>query len=230
MTTGPTETGVDEDEVPVGAPPTLVLYLLDIGVASVVPAATLAKAAGRRLSSATRPVSAVLFFPPMVPARLQPGRPLAALAALGGRRRREVQRELGALIDRLLPAGVDLLLRHVDLTRMVREHVDVNSLIATVDFEAVVDQIDMATMATDIIATLDLPEIIRESTSAVSSETVRQVRMRGISADEAVARAAQRLRPRRGRTQVPMATGPAADGVPNVGQQVSRSAVKDPSA
>ena len=113
---------------------------------------------------------------------------------------------------------------------MVREHVDVNSLIATVDFEAVVDQIDMATMATDIIATLDLPEIIRESTSAVSSETVRQVRMRGISADEAVARAAQRLRPRRGRTQVPMATGPAADGVPHVGPQVSRSAIKDPSA
>ena len=230
MTTGPPETEVDKDEVPGGTPPTLVLYLLDIGVASVVPAAALAKAAGRRLSSATRPLTAVVFFPPLVPARLQPGRSLAALADLGGRRRREAQRELGAVLDRVVPAGVDLLLRHVDLTRLVREHVDVNSLIATVDLEAVVHQVDMATMATDIIATLDLPEIIRESTSAVSSETVRQVRMRGISADEAVARAAHRFRPRRGRTEVAMPAGPATDGVPHVAPQVPRSGTEDSSA
>jgi hypothetical protein len=211
----------------VGSPTVVAVQLLDIGVATVIPAASVARAAGRRLASGARPLRSILFFPPLVPQPLQPGRSLARLADLGGRRRQEVQSELGAVLDRLVPALVDRVLRHVDLTRIVREHVDVESLVATIDLEAIVRRLDMATMATDIIATLDLPEIIRESTSAVSSETVRQVRMRGISADEAIGRAAYRFRPRRSRNGAPVPAGPATDGVPLVGPQVPRSETKD---
>ena len=66
-------------------------------------------------------------------------------------------------------------------------------------------RIDLAKLAEDIIASVDLPELIRESTGAVSSEAVREVRMRGISGDEAVGRVMERLRTRRRGT-------PAHDG------------------
>ena len=84
------------------------------------------------------------------------------------------------MLDRAVPLVVDELLRRVDL-------------------DAVIARLDLAKLAEDVIASVDLPEIIRESTSAVQSETVREVRMRSISGDEAVGRAMERLRPRRRR-------------------------------
>ena len=103
---------------------------------------------------------------------------LELLALRGSQQREDLTREIGALLDRMVPAVADELLRRVDL-------------------DAVIARLDMAKLAEDVIASVDLPEIIRESTSAVSSETVREVRMRGISGDEAVGRAMERLRPRR---------------------------------
>jgi len=84
------------------------------------------------------------------------------------------------VLDRAVPLVVDELLRRVDL-------------------DAVIARLDLAKLADEVIASVDLPEIIRESTSAVQSETVREVRMRSISGDEAVGRAMERLRPRRRR-------------------------------
>jgi len=212
-------TEVRKDETD-GSPAAAVLYLVDVGFAGLTPAVAVVKATTRGLSALARPVRSVVLFPPLVPEALKPGRSLARLADRGARRRQDAQRDLGEALDRLVPAALDLVLRHVDLTRIVVEHVDL---------EAIVHRVDMATMATDIIATLDLPEIIRESTSAVSSETVRQVRMRGISADEAVGRAAHRLRPRR-RTQPLTTTPPAAGELVYDGTRTSRSGTKDPPA
>ena len=202
-------TEVRKDETD-GSPAAAVLYLVDVGFAGLTPAVAVVKATTRGLSALARPVRSVVLFPPLVPEALKPGRSLARLADRGARRRQDAQRDLGEALDRLVPAALDLVLRHVDL-------------------EAIVHRVDMATMATDIIATLDLPEIIRESTSAVSSETVRQVRMRGISADEAVGRAAHRLRPRR-RTQPLTTTPPAAGELVYDGTRTSRSGTKDPPA
>lgn len=101
---------------------------------------------------------------------------------------------------------VEAVLDRLDLTRIVREGVDLNALVATVDIDAVAARLDLdavvarmnlSALAEDVISTLDLPEIIRESTSAVSSETIREVRMRGIAADQVVSGAASRLWSRR---------------------------------
>jgi hypothetical protein len=75
----------------------------------------------------------------------------------------------------------------------------VDELLRRVDLDAVIERLDLAKLAEEVIASVDLPEIIRESTSAVQSEAVREVRMRSISGDEAVGRAMERLRPRRRR-------------------------------
>lgn len=62
----------------------------------------------------------------------------------------------------------------------------------------------------EIIEGVDLPEIIRDSTGALASDTVRGARMQGIAADEAVGRAVDRLLLRRGRRTAPVTVGPEA--------------------
>ena len=48
-----------------------------------------------------------------------------------------------------------------------------------------------------MIAAVDLPEIIRQSSGSLALETVRSVRMQSIEADRAVERVISRLLPRR---------------------------------
>lgn len=154
---------------------------VDVGVAAATGVVGGAAAAGRRLVALGRPVAeAVVLSPPLVPERYQPRRVFELLALRGSRQREDLTRELAAVLDRAVPLVVDELVRRVDL-------------------DAVVARLDLARLAEEVIASVDLPEIIRESTGAVSSETVREVRMRSISGDEAVGRAMERLMPRRRR-------------------------------
>ena len=127
-------------------------------------------------------------------------------------------------------AGVDLdaaaarldvkaVLDRLDLTELVRERVDLDAVVAGVNLEAIIRRIDLVGLAEEVIAEVDLPEIIRESTGSVASDTIRGVRMQGISGDEALTRAVHRLRLRRGRrdtgTMLPEPPSPAGpDGSP----------------
>ncbi len=77
------------------------------------------------------------------------------------------------------------MLKRVDLVKVV---------------DAVLDQMDLIALANEIIDGVDLPEIIRESTGSMASETVQGVRMQGIGADQAVGRAVDRLLLRHART------------------------------
>lgn len=122
--------------------------------------------------------------------------------------------DLDAVVNRLDLMGIvrervdlDLLVGTVDLDAAA-EHLDVDAVarrldldavVARVDLDAIIDRIDLVGLAEDVIAAVDLPEIIRESTGSVASDAVRGVRMQSISGDEAVGRAIDRLRLRRGR-------------------------------
>jgi hypothetical protein len=83
---------------------------------------------------------------------------------------------------------IDAILDRMDLTSTVLQRVD---LVKVVD--AVLDQMDLIALANEIIEGVDLPEIIRDSTGSMASETVNGVRMQGIGADQAVSRAVDRL-------------------------------------
>jgi hypothetical protein len=87
---------------------------------------------------------------------------------------------------------LDAVLDRLDLTAVVLERVDLDRLV-----ESVLARIDLAGLAEQVIDDIDLPEIIRESTGSMASDTVRGVRMQGIAADEAVERAVDRFRLRR---------------------------------
>ena len=111
--------------------------------------------------------------------------------------------DLDAAVARV---DVEAVVNRLDLTSIVLEDVDINAVVDTVDLnaavenldiDAIIERIDLAGLVQDVISEIDLPEIIRESTGSVGSETVRGVRMRGISGDDALGRAVDRLRHRR---------------------------------
>ncbi|WP_244986724.1 hypothetical protein [Mycobacterium marinum] len=97
---------------------------------------------------------------------------------------------------RVLPiAGdlVDLVLDQIDLTALVRERLDLDALVAEVDIDAVINRIDLITLADKVIDGVDLPGIIRESTSSVTAEVMTDVRSQGERADDRVARIVDRV-------------------------------------
>ena len=75
------------------------------------------------------------------------------------------------MLDVLVPAIVAEVLRRLDLTTLVITHVDLEKVLATVD----------------------LPALIRESTGSMMSDSMYRARVRGIAADEAVGRLRARL-------------------------------------
>ncbi len=103
---------------------------------------------------------------------------------------------------------VDAVIQRLDLNEIVRKGVDLDGLVGTVDIdaaaarldlEAVIGRVDLAGLARQVLEEIDLPEIIRESTGSMASDTLRGVRMQTISADDAVGRAVDKLRLRRTR-------------------------------
>ena len=99
--------------------------------------------------------------------------------------------DVDAVAQRL---DLDAVLDRLNLTQVVLERVDLEVLV-----QEILAKIDLVGLAEEIIDGVDLPEIIRESTGSMASDTVRGVRMQGIAADEAVGRAMDRLLLRRGR-------------------------------
>jgi len=88
--------------------------------------------------------------------------------------------DLGTLIARIDPD-------------VVAKRLDVDAVVARVDLDAVLARLDLPRIALEVIAAIDLPEIVRESTGSAASEVVRGIRAEGIQADDAVARIVDRL-------------------------------------
>jgi hypothetical protein len=149
---------------------------MDIALGVLVQARDRAVFIGRPLQLVARPAARLVLRPPLVPRRLQPGTWLRRAADRGATYRGQTRNELDAVLDRLLPALLTEMMRHVDVAELLQENVDVVAL------------------AEEVIAEIYLPEIIRDSTGAVASETLLGVRMQSISGDDAIARAVDRLR------------------------------------
>jgi hypothetical protein len=115
--------------------------------------------------------------------------------------------DVDALLDRVdLDAVVgrvdlDAAVRGVDLDAVVRRvdldgiaaRLDVDRVAARLDLDAVVRRLDLVGLAREVVDALDLPEIIRSSTGALTSDTVRTVRAEARTADGVVGGAVDRL-------------------------------------
>jgi hypothetical protein len=207
-----------------------------------------------RVWNVAKPVANVCLRPPLVPPRWQPASWLADVGRRAAGRGRLAGEDLSAVLDLLVPAVTGQIVSRIDLTALVKQHVnldaivstvdldaaaarldidalldridlnavvaqrvdlnllvggvdldavaarlDIDGVVRTVDLDAVIARIDLVGLVEQVINAIDLPEIIRESTGSVASETVRGARMQGIAADDAIGRAVDRLF-RRGRT------------------------------
>jgi hypothetical protein len=147
-------------------------------------------------------------------------------AAARGRQDREA---LTSAVVRLtlarVPGLTTALLNQLDLTAVVAERVDVNAVAAQIDVDAIarrvdviaiLDRLDPAAVTRYLVEELDLPAIIQSSAGSIMSDTLHDVRMQSISADERLSRAVDAILLRRHprRTAVPGATGPAAQAGP----------------
>jgi hypothetical protein len=101
---------------------------------------------------------------------------------------------------------IDAVIERMDLTALVRERVDLDAIVgevdidavaARLDIDAVIDRVDLVGLAQGVMDALDLPAIIRGSTASVASESVQDVRLQTIAADEVVTRVVDRLLLRR---------------------------------
>jgi hypothetical protein len=93
---------------------------------------------------------------------------------------------------------------HLDPTSMVLDRVDIDQIIAErVDIDRIIERIDLVALVTEVVAELDLPEIVRDSSQTMAAETVDGLRVRGMNADRSLAEFIDRvLRRRSGRGPV----------------------------
>lgn len=103
--------------------------------------------------------------------------------------------DLDAVVARL---DLDQVASRIDVDAIV-SRVDVDEVAGRVDIAAVIERLDLAELTRVVLEEIDLPEIIRESTGSMASETVRGVRIQGIEADASVSRAVDRVLRRRAR-------------------------------
>jgi hypothetical protein len=104
------------------------------------------------------------------------------------------RRILLSRLDRSLAAVVEVVLDRFDLTDLVIQRVDVNAIIEQgVDMDAVIGRADIVGLARDVVQKLDLPEIIRDSSGTMATETVESLRVRGMEADRSLSRVVDRV-------------------------------------
>jgi hypothetical protein len=103
--------------------------------------------------------------------------------------------DLNAVVTRL---DVDDIASRIDVDAIVAQ-VDIDEVAQRLDVAAVIERLDLAELTRAVMEEIDLPEIIRESTGSMASETVRGVRIQGIEADASVSRAVDRILRRRSR-------------------------------
>jgi hypothetical protein len=106
--------------------------------------------------------------------------------------------DLDAVMARL---DLDAVLSRIDLNEVaaridldsIIQRVEPDAVVARVDIEAVIGRLDLVAITREVIAAIDLPAIVHQSSGAVSSQAARVVRAEGMSADESVSRFVDRV-------------------------------------
>lgn len=163
--------------------------VVDAIVAIVVESLGAGVVIARTASRVAAPVSRLVWRPPLVPTSLQPATLVGVLARRGAEHRVATGQQVGRMLDAWTP--------------MITE-----TVLARLDLDAIIHRVDLVAIVDEVIAGVDLPAIIRESTGTMASETVRGVRMTGITADDAISRTLRRPLFRRAQPAPP--AGPAA--------------------
>jgi hypothetical protein len=125
--------------------------------------------------------------------------------------------DIDAVVDRL---DIDEIVARVDMERLARDfpldtivdrldvngvadRLDIERVIARTDLLAIVERLDLAEIAEEVIDEIDLPRLVRESSGIMANETVQTVRVQGMNADRLVSRVVDRVLRREARDLQP---------------------------
>jgi hypothetical protein len=103
--------------------------------------------------------------------------------------------DLDSIVARI---DINEIAERIDLNAVAAE-LNVDDIVSRVDLDAIIRRIDIAGIAEDVIEEVDLPAIIRESSGAMASETVQELRIQGMHADTFVAKIVDKVLRRRAR-------------------------------
>jgi hypothetical protein len=100
---------------------------------------------------------------------------------------------------------VDAVVGRVDLEAVVRRidldaialGLDVDAVVGRVDLDAIVHRMDLVGIAREVVDGIDLAEIIRQSTGALTSDSVRTIRTEAMHADDVLSGVVDRVLGRR---------------------------------
>src|SRR5829696_6245716 len=132
--------------------------VLDAAMGAAALATTAAVSVTRVFARAVGPVGRLVMHPPILNERLHPARVVAAFAERGERARILANADINRLIAAVVPPVVNEVLDSLDLTELVRQRVNIDSLVSTVDIVAVVDRMDIDAIARQ----LDIEGMLRQ--------------------------------------------------------------------
>ena len=78
-------------------------------------------------------------------------------------------------------------------SEIVKEHVDVNEIVAQADITPILDRIPMTEIADYVIEEIDLPSLVRESTGGVADGLLGTLRFQAIQTDNFVSHIVDRI-------------------------------------
>lgn len=104
---------------------------------------------------------------------------------------------VNSILDKVIPYAVDSVLDRMNLTEVVLERVEIDRVVAQASMVDIIDRLPLIDLANYIIAEIDLPQIIRESTGGMAAEAVNTVRMQAIDSDAVMQRIVDRIMLRR---------------------------------
>ncbi len=90
--------------------------------------------------------------------------------------------DIQGIVDRL---DIQAIVDRVDVQALV-DRLDLDAIVGKVDLDAIVERIDVSGLARQVIDDLDLPALIRQSTEAVTNESIEGVRVHSAHADRYV--------------------------------------------
>ena len=134
---------------------------VDAALGAAAIATSAAVSVMRGVARVAAPVGRVVMHPPILNERLHPARVVEALADRGNEARTSTDGDLNRIIAAVVPPVVDQVLNSLDLTALVQERVDIDTLVSAVDIAAIVDRLDIDAIVrqVDIAAIVDRVDI-----------------------------------------------------------------------
>jgi len=98
-----------------------------------------------------------------------------------------------SVLDTVVPVAVNAIVSRIDINEIVKEHVDVNEIVAQADITPILDRIPMTEIADYVIEEIDLPSLVRESTGGVADGLLGTLRFQAIQTDNFVSHIVDRI-------------------------------------